>query len=227
MLFRDHKGFPVDETSDGGDSAFRAGLLAVCSHPFADEIDFPRYEVADGMFTRHPEQIPWNNKFNFSRDQMIPFIAGLSVRKDYAPIRRFFYKRLRSFFFMQNSERDYRGSTKHPYPHTFTNDRGLPETRLFDFADPLLPHHIGLIILSGKMYAWYWFLIVAYPFHLLALIVNFKSKHEQNQMICESLIYGTLKLYRFKKDWKMITLDYWLTRNEPEYFVLLSQLVTG
>lgn len=225
MIYRDEKGFPVDETSDGGDSAFRAGLLAMCGHPIADGIDFSRYEVIDGMFVRHPEQTPWNNKYNFSRDQAIPFITGMSVRKDYAPIRRFFYKRLASCFFMQNTERDYRGSTKHPYPHSFIDDKGLPETRMFDYADPLFPHHIGLIILSGKMYAWYWFLIIAYPFHLLALLVNMKSKHEQNQIICESYIYGTLKLYRMKKDWSMINMEYWLSRNEAEYGSILKQLV--
>lgn len=65
MIYKDSNGFPVDQTMDGGDSAVRAGILALCNHPQKYGIDYNRYEVNfSGHFTRHPIQEPWNNPKN-------------------------------------------------------------------------------------------------------------------------------------------------------------------
>lgn len=60
---------------DGGDSAHRTGVLAFCNSE-VDSQNLPLYTVATGLMTRHPNQAPWNNPRNCSRDQLIGYSAG-------------------------------------------------------------------------------------------------------------------------------------------------------
>jgi len=213
MIYKDQNNFPLDETMDGGDSSVRAGILAMTDHPLAHAIDFFKYEIAPGEFTRHPTQVPWNNPKNWSRDQSLPFLAGLHAKGIIKPMERYFYKRMKAFFFAQNIERDYPGTTKRLYPHAVDN-----ETRLFDYADPLMPNHIGAMIKGAKLYRFYWFLPLSYAFHYAALFFNRKATREQNQLIAESYLLGTKK--HFKKicpKWVDASKKYWYDRNEREY----------
>jgi hypothetical protein len=62
------------------------------------------------------------------------------------------------------------------------------------------------------------------PFHLLALALHsFKSSTwEENQMISECYVLGTLPLYkRLHKRWIDISKKYWQDRNEIEYHEML------
>jgi hypothetical protein len=228
MIYFDSYGFPVDQTSDGGDSTVRAGLLVMCNHKMAQNIDMSKYEVKDtehifgGQFTRHPYQEPWNNPKNWSRDQMMPFIAGLHAKQIQKPIEEFFYHRLSKCFFMQNTERDAKGTTKYPWPHMVDGKK-----RWFDYADPLMPNHIGAIILAGRMTGWYWFLLFAYPFHLLFLVLHsFGNHYEENQQIAECYLYGTLKWYKkIHKRWEAVSRQYWVDRAEVEYHIMLKEFL--
>lgn len=221
MIYLDDKGYPVDQTKDGGDSAVRHGILSLCGVATKSNEAY-EYGENTGMIVRHPNQVPWNNPKNFSRDQLMVFVGGLKASQSPRIAPQVFYAHLKRFFFAQNFERDHVGTTKYPWPHKVDG-----KWRLFDFADPLLPNHIGAIILSGRVRWTYPFLLLAYPWHLFSLLFHsLGSHHEENQMIAECYIYGTLKVYkRIHKKWKEVSEEYWKKRNEIEYHDMLVKLV--
>jgi len=226
MIFKDSHGFPVERNGDGGDSTVRAGILMLTNQHLYG-IDISAYEVKDGHFTRHPIQVPWNNPKNFSRDQTLPFIAGLNRQGLHAPVNRFFWERAKHFFFAQNTERDHVGSTKYPWPHEFVDLDGKYTKRNFDFADPLFFNHIGALVIAGRV--WQFYLLV--PFfllvHLLMLLFHsLTNDFEENQMIAECSVYKTLWLYRrVHKRWAEVSLKYWSDREEAEYHALLREFI--
>lgn len=240
MIFIGDNNFPVESRGDGGDSAVRAGLLTLCNHAQSKSIDLKAYEKMPGFFCRHPIQYPWDNVHNYSRDQASCFMAGLTrlSRDSWFPddkktyqkmIERYFYARMKSFFFCQNFERDRPGSTKYPWKHTFINDKNKVETRAFDFADPMFPNHIGALILGARLYAFYILVPFCLLVHILLLLIHSKtSDFEENQMIGECSVYRTLWIYkRVHKKWKEISHKYWSERGEVEYHYMLVDLVEG
>lgn len=264
MLFKDENDFPVDSTLDGGDSSVRAGILGMTKGHSGTMFDFRAYESNNywGMFMRHPNQAPSNNIRNYTRDQAKVFLGGLHALSKsginyHLMARRFFWKRLQSFFFMQNTERDVVGSVKMQRPHYFYKDSKpnaitypmiwnwktfkfeIPqntaaaplenyfvESKMFDAPDILLPNEIGQIIIVGRVWQFYWILPVCFLFHILALCLNFFSEHEQNQIIGESYVYGTLKIYKiFQPEYAKLLFAYWTDRDEGEYAVLLIEMI--
>lgn len=213
MFLRDNDDYIVCASNgDGGDSANRAGLLAL----FGYEEDLPEYEAfyKTGVLVRHPRQYPWNNPKNFSRDQLIPFVAGLKTQGNIKLARRVFWSRAKCFFFAQNTERDVPGSTKYPYPHTFVNYEGQTETRKFDFADPLLPDAIWHLILCAELYPLYFFGLIGYPMLILAIISHCKlnKSDDEGQIISQCVVAGKpfVALYKWlKPDWKEALDRYW------------------
>ena len=128
MIYLDDSGYPLSQGLDGGDSAVRAGIL-VMTNPETPLSLIP-YENK-GLLTRHPEQFPWNNPNNFTRDQLIPMLAGLYARSQtgyflseyyQALIKRVFKTHAKRLFFSQSIERDKPGSTKRLWPHDFYKD---------------------------------------------------------------------------------------------------------
>lgn len=128
MIYLDDSGYPLSEGLDGGDSAVRAGIL-VMTNPEVSLSLIP-YENK-GMLTRHPEQFPWNNPNNFTRDQLMPMLAGLYARSQAGYFISGYYKDLlkrvfkthaKRLFFSQSIDRDKPGSTKILYPHDFYKD---------------------------------------------------------------------------------------------------------
>lgn len=218
MIYLDDRGYPVDQTLDGGDSAVRAGILSMGNYSLRPNV--LHYTTLEGDALRHPSQPPWNSPKNFSRDQLMVLTAGF-VAAGYRP-RVFFYRALKRFFFAQNFERDYPGTTKYPWPHRVDG-----KWRLFDFADPLLPNHVGALVIAGRVIWAYPLLLIGFPFHILSLVFHARSSHhEESQMIAECYIYGTLKLYRnIKPGWKEVSKKYWGKRNEIEYHEMLVKLV--
>jgi hypothetical protein len=210
VLFKDIALLPVDETGDGGDSAVRAGILMLTT----DQVPKIPYVGLDGLMVRHPIQVPWNNPYNCTRDQLLPLLAGLHQTGNVQACKRLFYSHLKRGFFCQNFERDFAGSTKYPWPHKVDG-----KWRAFDFADPLLPNHIGCLIIAGRIRWAYWFLPIAYLFHFVMLWGHAVSKHnEENQQIAECSIYKTLRAYVFvKPQWSDISYKYWADRREYEY----------
>lgn len=223
--------FPLDYTNDGGDSTVRVGILLICGKATPEILScIHQYEIKPGIFTRHPSQTPWCNPNNWSRDQMLPFVAGLSAIGEIMPIRRFFWKCARRFFFMQNFERDHAGSKKYPWPHFFTDEFGHKNFHWFDFADPLLPQHIWHIIVAGRMWWFYWFAPLGYLFLLIDLIVHSVSSFvwEENQMIAMCFVQGRLWLRLYNQlcpRWHSRNRKYWQDRHQPEYAEMLEGVV--
>lgn len=217
MLYRDSNGYPLDQTLDGGDSCVRAGILSMCREQYRSH-----HYVFEKQGMRHPSQVPWNNRKNFSRDQLLLLLAG-NIPTGFTHYNKdLFYSHLKRFFFAQNFERDHVGTTKKPWPHKVDG-----KWRYFDFADPLLPNHIGCLIIAGRIVWAYPALVLCYPWHLLSIYLHSLGKHhEENQMIAECYIYGTLRLYRsWHKNWLSISREYWAKRNEIEYHNMLVKLV--
>lgn len=216
MIKLDANGLPVDGTGDGGDSAVRAGILKFTG--FMPNLITERYHKGEGLLVRHPTQRPWNNPGNFSRDQLMCLIPALSPDT----VKKVLWSRIKAFCFAQNFERDAVGTTKYPYPHVVDGEK-----RWFDYADPLLPNHIGAMVLRAKEWRLYWMLPVAYLLHVLFLVLHAKGKHyEENQTIAECTVYGTLGLYKkLKPHWKDVSAEYWGKRGEKEYHDMLVKWV--
>jgi hypothetical protein len=214
MIFKDEQGFPLNETLDGMDSAMRCGI----QYTFFNSVDpiASRYEISPGILVRHPVQIPANNPKNFTRDQMMCLVTALQPNV----AKRVFWKTIKRFCFAQNTERDYVGTTKYPFPHIMNGgdpkDNG--KLRMFDMVDPLFPHHIGHIARCTDSLLYYPIFLLGVP--LLLLSCYFNKGGEQNQLQCMVKRAGPLfvKLYKkYNPSWKEHTRQYWDSKNEPEY----------
>lgn len=79
MIF-DDMGLPRDNgATDFNDSARLAGILALFQYPVEKEIDLTLYIDDNWKYVRHPKEY----KYDFSRDQAIPLMAGLWI--DFVP----------------------------------------------------------------------------------------------------------------------------------------------
>lgn len=209
MIFLDNWGFPVDETGDGGDSARAMGILKLFAGHTPDLGKVLNYARGAGELVRHPTQVPWNNPKNFTRDQLMCLAPAMSVTSF---AKRILLATLKRGGFAQNFERDWPGTTKYPWPHKVDG-----KWRLFDFADPIMPHHLGhLAACAGyrklSMLGW--------PLLALSCIFNSTSiDNEQNQLQCMIKIVGpwAIKLYKkYNTNWVIQTKYYWDRRNQSE-----------
>jgi hypothetical protein len=218
MIYLDSQNYAVDQTLDGGDSAVRAGIFMI-----GNKKPITGYVNNFGEGVRHPNQYPWNNPKNFSRDQLVMLLAGLYSSGQTEAAKKVFWSHgKRLWLFAQNTERDVPGSTKYPWPHNVDG-----KLRVFDSADPIFPNHIGMMILASKSYWAYPFLPVAYLFHIVFMLLHsFGNHYEENQAIAESHVYGTLGLLKkLKPNWKKVNTEYWQSRNEIEYQQILEKLL--
>ena len=238
MIKLDQDGIPTDVISgDYMDSAVRAGILTITKHDKAPYLKY--YVLNNGEFIRGPKSSKATNPKNFTRDQMLCLVAGLSTNAEYhEDIRTNLYNRIKSFFFAQNTERDQPGSIKYPKLHYFYKD-SIPNTntvfkiseldetndircKAFDGPDILMPQHIWHMIKASRTYFLYPFAIIGLPCYLLDLVVHSlsSSKFEENQHICMAYVQGkwAMKLYKvLNRNWKQVSMKYWLDRNEIEY----------
>lgn len=224
MIYRDQHGYVMDMTMDGGDSANRAGLLAL----FGSPEKLHHYEVRPGWLCRHPFDEPWDNEYNFSRDQLLPFVAGCWKQGNHELVSRVFWAHAKRFFFAQNFERDYVGTKKYPYPHEFINDQGKLERRSFDWADPLDPSDIWHLILCAKIYWLYPFGVLGYPFLILSIIVHAytNTSNDEGQLISKCVVAGKpfVWLYKcLKPDWHEALFQYWTVRRKMD---AMCELIT-
>lgn len=75
MIF-DDLGLPRDNGStDWQDSARLAGIIALFQYPTNSDLYLTDYINKDGKYIRHPKEY----KYNFSRDQSVPLMAGLWI----------------------------------------------------------------------------------------------------------------------------------------------------
>lgn len=256
MLYFDPQGYPKS-IDDSMDSAVRAGILTITG---SQNYLLQNYIDNVGSMRRHPTEVPANNPRNCTRDQMLPLIAGFyaMANDEYLPnnsyykqsIKKFFWRRFKSFFFMQNTERDRVNSVKYPFSHSFYKDSNptpltypfykgqVPsiegvtiETKKFDGADPLMPNHIWFLIKAGRIYGLYPFALIGIPFFILTLIAHsFGDHNEENQMLAEAYVNGKLGLLLYKlinRKWKARSEKYWTERNEVEYHDMIVKFMEG
>lgn len=229
MIFRDGLGCVVDSTGDAGDSANRAGLLAICGNP--EHLWF--YMTKEGLCTRHPTQYPWNNPWNFSRDQLLPFTAGLKSQGNHDLAKQILKDHAKRLFLCQNFQRDVPGSWKFPWPHSFINDKGEHENRTFDFADPLFPDHIWHLILCAELRTFYWFAIIGIPWFVVSLwyFCHFNTSDDEGQILSQCQVQGkwAVNLYQILRTgyWGKLK-SYWVDRRQmPEMVRFLINLISN
>ncbi|PWU21883.1 MAG: hypothetical protein C5B49_01910 [Bdellovibrio sp.] len=185
-------------------------MLAITDYPKAP--DLSQYEIQPGLLCRHPKQdASTSNPWNYTRDQLLPMIAGLHKQGHIDVVRRVFWSHAKRCFFCQNFEEGLPGTTK----------------RFPDFADPLAPNHIGALILAGNFWYLYWFLPIACLFLVLDLFI--RNHNEQNQTVAVCYLYGqwAMRLYRWARpDWVRLNQVYWNDQMQPEYTFLIMDLVT-
>jgi hypothetical protein len=161
------------EQMDGGDSASRTGIMAMCGSiqdwdllsKFLVETDVKKWPY----LVRHPEQKKWNDPKETSRDQLICWAAGGGSRGFY-------------LFAIQ---------TLIAYAESWTINK-----------DVLLPHVRFALYKAARYPAPLWIRLLAKPMMTAHLIwaTKINPDDEQNQNVCLCSIYGDEWLKRLR-DW--------------------------
>lgn len=204
-MFIDFNNLIVEQNFSGGDSAHYSGLLTILSNDKYG-LDLHKLVLPNGYCVRHvgDGSLASNNPNNFTRDQLMPLVAGLYVQKKYDIIRKITAQYSRRLFFSQNIERDVPGSRKYPWPHRFINDKGEPEFRWFDYRDPLWPHHIHALIKASNYklhFLLYPISTITYLLELILMRVN--PTDDIGTSYSTGFILGFEKLFKYIiVDWK-------------------------
>lgn len=185
---------PIDATHlDGGDSAHKTGVLAFCNSR-TDQVLLGLFE-SNGVMVRHPEQVPWNNPKNCSRDQLTGFTAGCwrAGRQDIAARLLSAHALRIPPFTCQNIQDDAEGKDKVP-----------------PIGDPMGPHDVmALRICSGDQIA-HLDLIGQFVLHAAIELADRDITVEKNQLILEAIICGRLNLYiQVHPNFRENIRDYW------------------
>jgi hypothetical protein len=232
VLLKDNLGLILDNNGDAGDSCNRTGIYYGFSKDADNKLNY--FVNYNGICVRHPIQSPWNNPKNFSRDQLIPLIYGLSKDKSKRKIiKSILWATAKRLFFCQNTERDYPGTIKYPWPHKMAGgdvkDNG--KWRMFDFADPIAPDTILHMIICGRIYWLYPFYLIGLPWFILTLVAHCKlyGGDDEGQMISLCAAHGkwALRLYRkWRIDYRDRLWQYWtVRRDQQELYELLYSAV--
>lgn len=201
MIVRDTWGIIVQHHKidpnymDGGDSACRTGIMALVGSKKDAKLTYS-FHIGNGLLVRHPIQKINKNPNNFSRDQLIPLVAGMHAGGFHRQVRKVFWSRLKNKFFCQNT-----------HFHPSQKKKEFP-----DGPDILLPNVIWHVILCGRMWYLYWLAPIGYLFQILDIIwhVLFASNKEQNQIFCMLSISGLLPIYlAMHPDFHKSMNEYW------------------
>lgn len=182
--------------SDGGDSASRTGIMAMCGS-IQDQVLLREFDLEfNGHLKRHPFQEPYNDYRSFTRDQLLPFMAGAYRANKQLLTFHVFYFYFKRFFICANT----------------ITDQGKPK-KWWD-RDLLSPSHIGHLIICSKMYILYPFLLFSYLDIFIDILwaCFVAPKDESNQILSMLDVYGTfyLRIYcKLHPDWKNTVSDYW------------------
>ena len=188
MIKRDRDGIIVqhrinqDHYADGGDSASRTALMAVAGSLLDKNLLPSFYLQKTNKLVRHPYQYPFYLPNNFSRDQLLPTVAGLSAGGYYEIVRNIFWDHVKRGFICQNDESYLYPGMKKKWP---------------DGADIIAPDHIWHLIVCGRMWYLYWFGLLGYTWQMLSILWSafIMPSNEQNQLFCMVNSSGLLKLY--------------------------------
>lgn len=185
---------------EGGDSARSTGMMAL----FGSKLDQQLLEwfekpYKSGLLSRHPFQYGTDD---FTRDQLLPMMAGLSEAQETALARRVFWAHAKRLFMCQN------------YMEQFPSlDGGLKRKDKGWFGrDPLSPSHVGFIILCARLWYLYPFLLIAYPWFILDcyFATKVRPRVEQNQTIAMAKVFKLLGLWtKWHPNWRGSLIEYW------------------
>lgn len=247
-FYFDEYGLPVEQYKDAGDSAMRCGVRAQSG---LTGLRFLRMYYADGVCVRHPFQKPWNNPKNFTVDQLTVLLAGMNTYGEIQAMFDIFKKYAARGFVGMNTERDWPGTTKYPWPHKVQDyvsggkdgkiPKGAPYWRMFDGPDLLFLRHDLLYIWAKRVKSrWQYVFAALGPLQFLfgVLLNALKCKLndpkfkdgivEQNQIISLANLYGgwAMRLYRkVTPKWAEHVMGYWNVRDESPYSDSLINLV--
>lgn len=184
---------------DGGDSARVTGLLSMCGS-VRDQFIITNFVKHPGNGVRHPFQDLNNNNNpnNFTRDQLICLMAGLST----------------SFINSIFAETVVKSYAKRLFLGQNTHDQENNKKPWYKGRDILHPGYIGFLIQAAQMRSFYFILPFTWLFILLELLfsVFITPWRESNQTIALLNVSGKwfLKLYtKLHPDWKKPIIDYW------------------
>lgn len=169
----------ISDYRDGGDSSRSTGIMALFGSTKDIEMIFYHW-ISDG-FVRNPDQRHCSNPDDFSRDQLIPLIAGMK-RSNVARIVRYEFWRRRYWF-------------------------GLCPNG--DFLGPEFYLHMILCGKVWPLY-WLVPILYPFQVIHILWMTRVMPDHEQNQTICLAKISGLLWLWKWlHPDWKKSLRDYW------------------
>lgn len=203
-----HDIYDPSKPLDGGDSAARTGILAMCGS-LTDRLKMPYFEYF-GILKRHPSKHPYNDPRSFSRDQLLQFTAGYlntdaPIRYPYTA-RRIFWAHAKRGFFCQNE---------------LTID--LQPKPWYARRDILTPSHIAHLLKVAQIPWLNWFVVLARLWLILDILWSTKVRpwDESNQIICmcaSEKSNWALKLYtKWHPNWRHTILGYWSGwRNQEE-----------
>lgn len=212
MIFNEN-GFPRPSgATDYMDSAHAAGLMAFVGHEKMNKALLNEYcifdETGDLVLKRCPRDTSGLNPDNYkncTRDQFIPYFAGLYSYRSLNTVQLLLYAFQNRGYRAQNIEKDVPGSTK-KFP---------------DGADTLDPSHIGYMkICAGLKASWFerlWMLA------RIKIASKFSPLKEPNNIIVMSIVYGYADvLRRSNPQIEEAVRLYWGTwRNESELAEML------
>ena len=209
-------GFPRDNgATDFGDSSRLAGVMALVNHP--DTPDLSLYVIEkDGqsLGVRFPLEDLFNpgsnNPLNFTRDQLLPLMAGLHKQGQQNVNKRLLDGIVSRGWRAQNIERWEPGSEKR-------------------HADIFSPSARLAIVKSAGVKPSPALFITGYSFLLLDVLWAsiMPKKFEINQTIAVAYLLGLLPIIRLIPDFKEKLTYYWGGwRNEPELAQQLIELIS-
>jgi hypothetical protein len=200
MIRRDEHGIicqhdPADPSyMDGGDSSHRTGIMAMCGSA-RDKFLLANF-ILFGKGRRHPSQKDYSDPRSWTRDQLIPTMAGLKETGRTYDARKLFMSHLKRGFICQNE------LNIHLEPKAWYD------------RDILSPSHIGHLILCAKVYPLYPFLIFSWLWMTLDLLWTTKvtPTKESNQPIVMFITAGKFWVKAFnwlQPNWRDTVRSYW------------------
>jgi len=209
MIF-DELGLPKDVgATDKMDSARLAGLMVLIGFK-SEGIDLMKYIKYDQdgrvVAMRHPTEVPSNNHKNFTRDQLLPLVAGLKKQGHAGTVRKLYYAAKERCYRAQNTEADHDGTLK-----KFPNGADLLTPDVMNhlrICGDLEPKLLGKLFLKASMY----------------VSAKYTPLREPNQLWATLIMAGDDYVRQYKKmnpQWKRAIRKYWSEedgawRGEPE-----------
>lgn len=164
---------------DFGDASRSTGIMATFGSKLDQEIIL-KHLTSKG-FVRHPNQQPWNDPKNFSRDQLICLASGLYRSNQSKVVRSEFYRRRYWFGLCPNG----------------------------DFLGPEFYLHLILCGKIFELY-WLFPILIWFQILHILWATKINPEHEQNQTICLADRSGLLFLWaKLHINWKASVMYYW------------------